>query len=272
MLVILVGRKGILGGYHYLMEFLAGADSHFLLHTSGKHCLCQIRNLEGRDFTDKGFSAFCLFQSFDYQLYTLFQADPETGHAEIRNGKFCLSLLNQRFKEGNHRATAACHVAVTHDGEAGVLCSHVGIGCDKQLVGYQLGSAIEVYRVNRLIGGQGYYLFHSGFQCCINDILCTVDIGFNCFIRVIFTGRYLFQSCCVDDIIHVFKSTLHTVTIPYITDEETKLVIRVIFPEVILHIKLFKLVTGIDNDFLRIIMLQSVTGETFTERTGSSGD
>ena len=76
----------------------------------------------------------------------------------------------------------------------------------------------------------------------------------------------------MDDIIHVFKSSLHTVTIPYITDEETKLVIRVIFPEIVLHIKLFKLVTRIDNDFLRIIMLQSVTGETFTERTGSSGD
>jgi len=81
-----------------------------------------------------------------------------------------------------------------------------------------------------------------------------VDIGLDCFRRVVFAGRYLLQSCSMDDIIYIFKCSGHALFVSDITDEETKL--AGILLEFILHDELLEFITGIDNDLLRIVVVQ----------------
>lgn len=36
--------------------------------------------------------------------------------------------------------------------------------------------------------------FYPGIQSCINNVLCTMDIGLDCFSRIVLASRYLLQS------------------------------------------------------------------------------
>ena len=161
-------------------------------------------------------------------------------------------------------------VAVTDDGEADILASGIGVGSNEQLIGYQLGTAIQIDRIDGLIRRQGYDLLDTGIQCGINDVLRTVDIGLDGFRRVVLTGRNLFQGSGVNDIIDTFEGSGQTFLVSHITDEETKFVC--ILLEFILHDELLELVTGIDNDFLRIVMIQDIFGKCLTKAAGTTCD
>ena len=153
MLVILVSIQGIFHGYHNLMQFFSLADAYFGHFTSGQHCLCQICDLERRNLGDKGFTALGFFQCLNDQFYALLQADPETCHAVIGNRKFSAPLFDDVVKERNNGTAASCYITVTNDGEADIFASSVGIGSNKQLIGYQLGTAVQINRINSLVCG-----------------------------------------------------------------------------------------------------------------------
>ena len=71
-----------------------------------------------------------------------------------------------------------------------------------------------------MVGRQSNYFFNTGIQSCINNILCTMDIGLDCFRRVVFAGRYLLQSCSMDDIIYTFKCSGQALFVSDITNED----------------------------------------------------
>ncbi len=114
------------------------------------------------------------------------------------------------MEERNNGSAASCYVAVTDDGEADILASGIGVGSNEQLIGYQLGTAIQIDRIDGLIRRQGYDLLDTGIQCGINDVLRTVDIGLDGFRRVVLTGRNLFQGSGVNDIIDTFEGSGQT--------------------------------------------------------------
>lgn len=87
------------------------------------------------------------------------QTNPETGHAVIGNRQLRAAVFQDTVKERNDGASAACHVAVTDNGEADILCARISIGCNKQFIGNKLGAAVQVDRVYRLVRGKRYHLF-----------------------------------------------------------------------------------------------------------------
>ena len=152
MLIVFIGIQRVFYCDHDLMELFTLADSYFGHFTSGQHRLCQIGNLKGRNLRDEGLTALGFFQSFDHQFHTLLQADPETGHAIVGDGKFGAAVFDNVMEERNNGSAASGYVAITNDGKADILASGISVGSDKQLIGYQFGTAIQVNGVNGLIG------------------------------------------------------------------------------------------------------------------------
>ena len=74
----------------------------------------------------------------------------------------------------------------------------------------------------------------------------------------------------MDHIIHILKSSLETFLVSHIPDKETELVCVLL--HLILHQKLFELISGINDDLLRIVMRQHIFGKALTKGTGSSGN
>ena len=74
----------------------------------------------------------------------------------------------------------------------------------------------------------------------------------------------------MDHIIHTLKSTHHSFFISHISDKETELVL--IFFKFICHQELLELISGIDDDLLRIIMGQHIFGKALPKGSGSSGN
>ena len=192
VLFVFVGRKGILSCYHDFMQLFAGADTDFLDSAAGKHRFCEVGNLKGRDFADKGFAAFCFFEGFNHQLHALLQADPETGHAQVGDRKLCLPVCDELAEKRDNRTAASCNVAVANDREVDVLIADIGVCCDKQLVADELCAAVKVDRVYRFVGGKCNDLFYIGVQGCLDDVHRAVNVGLDRFVRVIFTGGNLF--------------------------------------------------------------------------------
>ena len=191
MLFVFVSIRCILHRNHDFVQLFALTDAHFLRRHAGCHCLCQVGNLKGRNLGNKGFAALCFLQCLDNQFHTLMQADPETGHAVIGNRQLRAAVFQDTVKERNDGASAACHVAVTDNGEADILCARISIGCNKQFIGNKLGATVQVDRVYRLVRGKRYHLFHIHVQTGVNYVLRTVNIGLNCFCGVVFTCRNL---------------------------------------------------------------------------------
>ena len=64
------------------------------------------------------------------------QADPETCHAVVGNRKFSATIFDDVVKERNNGTAASGYIAITNDGEADILASGIGVGCDKQFIGH----------------------------------------------------------------------------------------------------------------------------------------
>ena len=95
------------------------------------------------------------------------------------------------MKKGNDGAAASRHVAVADDGKADVLRPRVGVGRDEELVGNQLGSAVKIHRVHRLVGGERHHLLYAAVQTCVDHILRSVDIGLNGLVGIVLAGGNL---------------------------------------------------------------------------------
>lgn len=95
-----------------------------------------------------------------------------------------------------------------------------------------------------------------------------MDIGLDCFRRVVFAGRYLLQSCSMDDIVYTFKCSGQAFLVSDIADEEAKL--AGILLEFILHDELLEFITGIDNDLLRIVIVQHIFGKSLTKTASAA--
>ena len=173
------------------MQLLAGTDTDFLQLAAGKHGLRQIGHAEGRDLADKGFSALRLLQRLDHQLHALRQADPEAGHAHVRDGKLRSAVLDDAVKQRDDGTAASGHVAVADDGETDILGSGIGVRRHKKLVAHQLGTAVQVDRIHRLVRGQGDHLLHIGIQRRVDNVLRAIDIGADRLVGIVLTGRYL---------------------------------------------------------------------------------
>ena len=73
----------------------------------------------------------------------------------------------------------------------------------------------------------------------------------------------------MDDEIHALKGSHHTLLVADVADKKAQLIL--ILLKLILHDELLKLVPGVDDDLLRIIVCQNIFGKRFAKGTGSAG-
>ena len=113
-------------------------------------------------------------------------------------GRWSQPLGDQLAEERHDRAARADHVAVAHDGEAGPVAARDVVGGDEQLVGDELGRAVEVDRVGRLVGGERDHLLDVVRQRRVDDVLRAMDVGLDALQRVVFGRRHLLERRGVD--------------------------------------------------------------------------
>ena len=70
----------------------------------------------------------------------------------------------------------------------------------------------------------------------IDDVLCTVDIGFDTFHRIVLGDRDVFESCGMDDIIDPVHGFKQTIFISDITDK----IAHAFIAETLSHFVLFE--------------------------------
>ena len=94
-------------------------------------------------------------EALEHEVDALLQRDPEARHARVGDRQVGRALRRcSLLEERHHRAARADHVAVAHHGEARAVPAGDVVGGDEQLVGGQLGGAVEIDRVGRLVGRQ----------------------------------------------------------------------------------------------------------------------
>src|SRR4051812_46554050 len=98
---------------HFLVKLFAGADSNDVDFGIGSDRLRQIQHLGAGNLRNKQLAAMHAFERSHDELDTLIERDPEASHARIRDGKVALS--SKLLKQGDNAASAADHVAVSHD-------------------------------------------------------------------------------------------------------------------------------------------------------------
>ena len=81
-----------------------------------------------------------LLDAAHHEAHSLFQRQPETGHARIGDGDVAIPpLLDEQW---NDAAPAAHHVAVARAAQPRAAFAGVGVGLHKHFLGAQLGGAI----------------------------------------------------------------------------------------------------------------------------------
>ena len=74
----------------------------------------------------------------------------------------------------------------------------------------------------------------------------------------------------MDHIVHALKGSLQPVLVTHITNKIPHH--GIIFLQLILHHELLVLISGIDDDLLRLVVLQHVSGKAFSKGARSARD
>ena len=92
---------------------------------------------------------------------------------------------------------------------------------DKQLVRTQLGGAVEVDRVDGLVGRQRDDFFDLLVDARIDDVLRADHVGLDAFDWIVFGGRNLLERGGMHDDIDARKRAVQTLAITDVADEVT---------------------------------------------------
>ena len=79
------------------------------------------------------------------------------------------------------------------------LRAGIGIGLHEHFLRAQLGGAVEIDRVDGLVGAEREDAAHALVDGGVDDVLAADDVGLDGFERVVLAGRNLLQGGGVDD-------------------------------------------------------------------------
>ena len=199
------------------------------------------------------------------------QGDPEAGHARIGDRQAVGAVRDQLLEEGHHAAARAEHIAIAHHRKAGAVGAGQIVGGDENLVGGELGGAIEIDRIGGLVGGQRHDPLDPGAQARADHILRPEDIGADTFEGIVLGGGDLLHGGGMDDKVHPVQRQLQPVAVAHIADEiADEGILRV--REFLLHIELLEFVAGKDDQPARLVAGDHRLDEMFAEAAGAAGD
>ena len=96
------------------------------------------------------------------------------------------------------------------------------IARNKQLVRTELGRAIQVYRIDSLVGRQRDDLFDLLINARVDNILGTDHVGLDAFDRIVLGGRNLLQRCRMHDDIDTMQSPVQSLVVTHVADKEAQ--------------------------------------------------
>ena len=254
------------------MEFFTRTDTHLDLRKIRSNSCCDILNMVRWNLRYENLTAKMMTKSEHHKSHTILKRDIEASHAHVSNRKFLCSAVALVDKERYHGTTRSHHVAITNHGETNILKATNVICSSKEFIACEFGRTIKVDWSTSLVGRECDNILYSTGKCGRNDILGTIDIGLDTFVRIILSSINLLDGGSMDNDIHSLTSLHHTFAVSNITNEVTKLGEFILRPN-LLHIELFQLTTRIDDDFLNFgIITKNYLNKFLSERARASGN
>src|SRR5581483_11347461 len=105
----------------------------------------QIDDVHARNLGHEDLAAVHALETHENEPDRLLQSDPEARHLGVGHRQHAGGA--HFLKKRNHAAAAAHDVAVAHHAEARAVAPRVAVGGDEELVGAELGGAVEIDRV-----------------------------------------------------------------------------------------------------------------------------
>src|SRR6185369_872928 len=133
----------------HLVQLLAWADADDLVAALRRDRVRQVNESHAGELRDKNLAAAHDAERANDERDGLVQSDPEARHARICDWQDAGSALVE--KQRDDAAAAAEHIAVAHDAVMRVAGAGINSGADEELVRAELGRAVEIDGVYRLV-------------------------------------------------------------------------------------------------------------------------
>ena len=122
-------------------------------------------------------------------------------------------------KERHHRAARADYVAVAHHRKAQVARALHVVGRHEELIGAQLGGAVEVDGRGGLVGAQRHHVLHAAVEGGVDHVFGPENIGFDALHRVVFGGGHLLEGGGVNHNVDALAGAVQALAVAHIADE-----------------------------------------------------
>ena len=139
-------------GNHLLMQFFAWPDTDDRFVAFGTNGFGEVGDAVGRNAWDKNLTTQSTLESAEDHLHPLLECDVETGHVGVGDGQHAGSP--PLHEEGDDGPARPHDIAIADDTEAQVAGTFYIASGDKELVGAELGGAIEIDGGRRLVSGE----------------------------------------------------------------------------------------------------------------------
>ncbi len=245
------------------MQLLSRTNPDGLHLASGGDGLREVQQPHAGDLGNKNLAAVHLLQAADHELHALLERQPESGHASIGNRDLPAPALFQKNRD--HASPAAHHVPIARTTEARIFRACIGIGLHKHLLRAQLGGAVEIDRIHRLVGRERQNATHALIDSRIDDVAAAHNVGLDRFKRVVLASRHLLERRRVHHHRHPRERPLQPLDVPHVPDEIPHAgMIEARRP----HFMLLQLVAAEHHQPLRVVVAQHDLDELLPERSG----
>src|SRR5580658_1727650 len=246
----------------HFVQLLSRTNPDVFHLASGSNGLRQIQQPHAGDLGDKNLAAVHLLQAADHKLYPLLQRQPESRHARIGDRDLPAPPLFEKYRD--HAPPAADDVPVARTAEARVFRARVSIRLDKDFFRAQLGRAVQIDGIHRLVGAERQNTAHTLINRRINYVASAHDNCLNRFERVVFAGWHLLERRRVHHHRHARERPLQALYIPHISNEITQ---AGMIEARRSHFMLLQLVAAENRQSLRVVVAEHDLHKFLPERS-----
>jgi hypothetical protein len=144
----------------------------------------------------------------------------------------------------------------------------------KELLGTQLGRAVEVDRVDRFVRAEGQHAFNAAIDGRLDDISGPHDVGEHRLEWVVFAGRHLLEGRRVHHDVDPLHGPPQAIDVSHIAQEETygRMAEDASLHSTLTHLVLLELVAAENDQSPRPIVAEHGGRKPPAERSGAAGD
>jgi hypothetical protein len=253
-------------GEQDLVQLLARADADHALLGLRRERSGDVHHPHARALGHEHLAALDEPHAAQDEVDRLVERDPEARHPLV--GDVDDPRAGLLAEHRHHAAAAADDVAVAHGREARRAAAGVRHRLREQLLGAQLGRAVEVDRVDGLVGAERERERDVVVDRRRDHVLGADHVRLNRLERVVLTRRHLLERGGVDDHVDAAGGEPHAVAVAYVTEQQPHAVVL----ERALELRLLELVTAEDPDRLDVVAVEHGARERGAERAGRAGD